>query len=164
MCPDRDDERDRDDRPSWREIDKMREQSAHRKEKPEFTKASPKEQASIRKEALNQAGALFSKKLSPRAQKALDELLDLQGQPNFEEKAKAYVDRYGLPDQWRYLLLMLDVHDPELFEQALSMMQEIYKEQPISNRAALKSKLSILSMTAPNGRIQGIARRIKSKL
>lgn len=159
----RDKDRDRDDRPSWKEIDKRRDKSPHRKEKSEG-RTSPKDQAWVKTAALKEAKAAFNKKLSPDAQKILDRIHALVGKEGFEEEVDLFIKKYGLPDDWRTLLVFLDHSDPDLFEKTASSMAETYKEQNMTDRRAFKTKLSILSNAAKSGRIQMLARKIRNRL
>ena len=95
-----------DDRPSWRERDKMRESSSHRRtEKPAF-EGSKKQQAWGRSLALKKANEAFGKKKDPAQLAAEEELNQAKDTPGFAEVAQRFFDAYGLTDDWRVQLVL----------------------------------------------------------
>ena len=99
------------DRPSWREIDRLRDRSRHGRQEPK-PPASQKQQEKIRQEALKQAEALFAgKQQRPEYKKALAKLEDQRATPQFLAAAENFLHDYGLPEDWRGLMLFLDYPD-----------------------------------------------------
>lgn len=163
MAAPRDNDRDRDDRPSWSEIDKMRDKSPHRKEKSDEV-LEAKERAAVKSMALKEAKSLFNGALSPNAKKAIDAIHKAKGKPAFAGLVDDFISAYGLPEDWGLLLVMLDHPDEEVFARIAGAMQEMYGDQSLSSRQGFKSKLSILSLTSSNSEIVALAGRIKGDL
>ena len=162
MSPPKDDY-DRDNRPSWSEIDKRKDKSSHRDNEPK-SKMSPKEQAWVKTAALKEASGLFDQKLSPTAKKLLDDIQKALGTEDFAKLINKYLNKYGLPGKWRHLLEFLDHPDPDVFLQITQTMAENYKSQPMVDRRSFKTKLSILSNTAKSAKIMRIAKKTKESL
>ena len=163
MAPPKDYDWNGDDRLSWRERDKMKDKSSHRKGTAS-DRPSPKQQAGMRKAALKSAKGLFNKKLSPDAQKMLDAIHDQMGKDGFVEAVDRFIKNYGMPEDWRTLLVVLDHPDQTLFEKAASAMAERYRQQSMTDRRSFKTKLSILSNSAQSSAVRQIAAEIREKL
>jgi hypothetical protein len=163
MPPYRDDENDREDRPSWSEIDKMRQSSSHRTEEKPEAKIS-KEQAWVKQAAQKEAESLFDMKLKPQAQALLTKILESQGQPDFPGMVDKFLKKYGMPIRWRALLAFLDHPDPEIFEQVILTMKELYPGQSMTDRRAFKTKLSILSNTTKSGQVRMLVVKVQKSI
>lgn len=162
MSP-RDQDWNDENRPSWREIDKNRGKSTHRKEEP-TDKLPPKQQAWVKSAALKEAKGIFDKKLSPDAKKLLEQIRSLKGKEGYDSAVIKYLNKFGIPEKWRVLLDFLDVSDAEVFSQLAGSMVSEYKDQPMTDRRAFKTKLSILSNAAGSAKIQRLAAKFKKKL
>lgn len=136
------------DRPSWREIDQLRDRSRHgrRESKPP---GGQKQQEKIRQEALKQAEALFSgKQQRPEYKKALAKLEDQRATPQFLAAAEKFFRDYGLPEDWRGLMLFLDYPDPAVMGEALQRLYHLAPSQSMTELQGLKGKLRTLSLTS----------------
>lgn len=136
------------ERPSWREIDRWRDQSRHgsKESKPP---GPGKQQEKIRQEALKQAEALFAgKQQRPEYKKALAKLEDHRATPQFLAAAEKFFQDYGLPEDWRGLMLYLDYPDPALMAEALQRLQQLAPSQSMTELQGLKGKLRTLSLTS----------------
>lgn len=134
------------DRPSWREIDQLRDRSRHgrRESKPP---GGQKQQEKIRQEALKQAEALFSgKQQRPEYKKALAKLEDQRATPQFLAAAEKFFRDYGLPEDWRGLMLFLDYPDPAVMGEALQRLYHLAPSQSMTELQGLKGKLRTLSL------------------
>ena len=91
------DERDNDQRPSWREIDQRRDRPQRREGVP---KRRAKTQAEwLRKLSLRQAEALFKgKQGQPEYQVALRNLEKAHGTKKFTQAAKKFLEEYGFQE------------------------------------------------------------------
>ena len=146
MTAQRNDDYER-DRPSWREIDRLRDGSRHQRpeEKP---RGSRKQQEKIRQEALKQAEALFAgKQQRPEYKKALAKLEDLRATPQFQAAAAKFLREYGLPEDWRGLMMFLDYPDATQMAEALTRLQQLAVAQSMTELQGLKGKLRTLSLT-----------------
>jgi hypothetical protein len=136
------------DRPSWREIDRLRDGSRHGRQEPR-TPASQKRQEKIRQEALKQAEALFTgKQKRPEYKKALTALDEKRATPQFLAAATKFLDDYGLPEEWQALVLFLDYTDPAVVGEAMSRLQQLAPSQSMTELQGLKGKLRTLSLTS----------------
>ena len=147
MTANRDDNYER-ERPSWREIDRLRDGGKHGRgeSKP---KSSPKQQEKIRQEALKQAEALFAgKQLGPEYKKALAKLEDQRATAQFLPTAENFLQEFGLPEDWRGLTLFLDYSDPAIIAEAMTRLQHMAFSQSMTELQGLKGKLRTLSLTS----------------
>ena len=147
MTANRDDNYER-ERPSWREIDRLRDgnRQGGGESKPQ---SSRKQQEKIRQEALKQAEALFAgKQLRPEYKKAMAKLEDQRATPQFLATAEKFLQEFGLPEDWRGLMLFLDYSDPALIAEAMTRLQQMASSQSMTELQGLKGKLRTLSLTS----------------
>lgn len=153
------------DRPSWREIDRRRDRPrSSRSDKPTKT-GSRWQQEKIRREVLRQAEALFAgKKGRPEYKKALAALEDQRTQPTFREAAAAFLAEYGLPDDWRSLLLFLDYPDPAVISEVLARLKELAPQQSMTELQGFKGKLRTMALTSRFPEIQQQAETLLAEI
>jgi hypothetical protein len=113
---------------SWREIDRRKDRS------PYAPKETPQDQVRSRrsewvmKKYRKEADKLFmGKKGTKKHQKAHNDLDRYHGTDQFETAVKAYLDQYGLPDDWSTLSLLLDYSDSKKVLEALAAMKDLYE-------------------------------------
>jgi hypothetical protein len=152
--------RDEDERDkiSWREIDRRKDRS------PYAPKETPKERERSRrsdwviKKYRKEADRLFmGKKGTKKHQKARNDIDRYHGTDQFETAVKAYLDQYGLPDDWSTLSLMLDYSDAEKVLQALAAMKNLYESRSPMEKQGFKAKVDILAMTASDSDLRDFA-------
>jgi hypothetical protein len=136
------------ERPNWREIDRLRDRSRHG-----WTEQKPpggrKQQEKIRQEALKQAEALFAgKQQRPEYKKAMAALEDQRATPHFLAAAEKFLKDYGLPEDWRALMLFLDYPDPAIVGEAMTRLHQLASSQSMMELQGLKGKLRTLSLTS----------------
>ncbi len=141
-----DDERER---PSWREIDRMRDHSRHvsgeRKGYQERTLRSDW----AKKQHLREAEKFFQGKKGTEAyKKAYAALHEKYGTPDFAATLKNFLDQFGLPDDWGTLLLILDFPEAKWVQEALAVMKDLYPKRSLLEQRGLKGKLKVLATTA----------------
>jgi hypothetical protein len=147
MVAGRDDDNER-DRPSWREIDRLRDGSRHGRSEPR-AKVNLRQQEKIRQEALKQAEALFvGKQQRPEYKKALARLDDLRVTPQFAAAAAKFFNDFGLPEDWRGLMLFLDYPEATVVTEALQRLSQLAPQQSMTEVQGLKGKLRTLSLTS----------------
>ena len=151
---------DRDDRPSWREIDSKRDRSSHREEK----RDEPKMAGWAKQQLVKQAEQLFEKKMTPEAETLHKEVRKAHGTKTFDKLASEYLEKFGLPDDWRTLLLFLDHGNEEVFRQVILKMRDELPNQNMTDKRSFKTKLSILSNAASNPKIARMADQMKKQL
>ncbi len=134
------------ERPSWREIDRLRDQSRHGRQEPK-PPGGQQQQEKIRQEVLKQAEALFAgKQQRPEYKKALAALEDRRATPQFMGAAEKFLEDYGLPEDWRGLMLFLDYSDPAVVGEAMTRLQQLASSQSMTELQGLKGKLRTLSL------------------
>jgi hypothetical protein len=79
------------------------------------------------------------------------------GTKKFNTAVKKYIKEYGLPDDWSTLFLLLDYKDVKIVRLAVEKLVSIMDDEPLNKKEGLKSKLSILAMTAEDDDVREIA-------
>jgi len=115
-------ERDRDDRPSWREIDKVRDRSPHsdqaRAPIARDTPRGQREAAAARAAAGQAMDALFAR--APDARAASEAALARASTAGEREAAlKGHLAAHGPPTGWEVLVACIDVKDEALVAEVL---------------------------------------------
>ena len=150
---------------SWREIDRRKDRS------PYAPKETPGEQTRSRrsewvmKKYRKEADKLFmGKKGTKKHQKAHSDLDRYHGTDQFEATVKAYLDQYGLPDDWSTLLLLLDYSDSQKVLQALAAMKDLYEARSPIEKQGFKAKVDILAMTSSDSDLRDFAEEMLKTL
>lgn len=149
---------DRDDRPSWRDIDKRKDRSKHVSEdRPDLAPKSPRKDWA-QKMYLKEIENLFKgKKGSKDHGIALEEIHQKAGTKKLNSAVKKYIKEYGLPDDWSTLFLLLDYKDIKVVKKAVAILKDMSKEEPLNIKEGLKSKLNIIAMTTPDDELKEVA-------
>ncbi len=134
---------------SWKEIDRRKDRSPYApKEMPQDRERSQRSQW-MKKHYRKEVDKLFmGKKGTKKHQKAREDIDRYHGTNQFEGAVKAYLDQYGLPDDWSTLSLLLDYSDAEKVLQALMAMKNLYEARTPMEKQGFKAKVDILAMTA----------------
>jgi hypothetical protein len=112
-----------------------------------------------------EADKLFmGKKGTKKHQKARNDMDRYHGTDQFEAAAKAYLDQYGLPDDWSTLSLLLDYSDASKVLQALAAMKDLYETRSPTEKQGFKAKVDILAMTASDSDLRDFAEEIVKTL
>jgi hypothetical protein len=153
------------ERISWREIDRRKDRSPHApKEMPEERERSRRSEW-VMKKFRKEADKLFmGKKGTKKHQKAHSDIDRYHGTDQFETTVRAYLDQYGLPDDWRTLSLLLDYSEAETVLQALSAMKGLYESRTPMEKQGFKAKVDILAMTASNSDLRDFAEEMLKTL
>lgn len=135
------------DRPSWREIDRLRDKSRHvrreeRKEKPERIDRWKTKRA---KEALERI--LKGKKGTLKHDKLYNKIHSSYGTENFVKNVKSYIENYGLPDDASTLMLIMDTKDEEIIMGAIDKLGTIYHDLTDRMKEDVRRKISIIKLT-----------------
>ena len=170
-----------DERPkkSWREIDKGREGSSHRK-----TRTDPGERAKERASKTaayskykNQLDKLWTgggelpdslkEKLGPasketEARKKL--LADLKSNPSPKTLANFVKEGHELPDDVRLLMSLLEVRDEPLLRTVLQRLKELILEGNKPNRALLGQRLTSIEVLAEDEETLEVVQELKQAL
>lgn len=158
---------DYDERPDWREIDRLKDKSRH------YGRASEKGQAKERlnadrwntgrrKEALDR---LFKgEKGTPEHDKFFNKIHKSYGTGSFLSHVKAYIEKYGLPDDVSTLLIILDAGDKVYAIDSMDKLKYIFNELTNRQKEDVKIKLSIIKMTNRSAEIREKAEEVLSAI
>ncbi len=158
---------DDDERPSWRDIDKRRDRSAHvrqeKKERPGGGRpgAGRYEQGRY-KEALEK---LFQgKKGTLEYQKLYNKIHKSYGSSTFLAHVQRFIQAYGLPEDVSTLLLILDTKDSATMLTAIDKLKEVFAGATAREKEDIRRKLSIIGMTDKSGDVRERAREVAEEL
>lgn len=158
---------DRDDRPSWSEIDKLKDRSKHAgREKSEVKQKQTAREDWAKKQYMKEIEKLFSgeKEETEEQKKARKNILQRYGSSKFNSAVDQYVKKYGMPRDWSTLMLMLDHRNATIVTKALEVLRERAHEGSDAEQEGFKSKVKIIAMTADNDELQGLAEEIAEEL
>ena len=161
------DEYDRDERPSWRDIDKKRDRSAHvRQEKKERQgggrPGADRYEQGRYKEALEK---LFQgKKGTLEYQKLYNKMHKSYGSSTFLPSVQKFTQAYGLPEDVSTLLLILDTKDPATVLMAIDKLKEVFVTAAAREKEDVRRKLSIIAMTDRSSDVKERAREVADEL
>ena len=159
MTPRHDSDDDERERPSWREIDRMRDRSRHVSR----GEQRPSKERSLRstwakKQHLKEADKVFQGVKGTKEHKAaVDAIHRAYGSGKFSSAVRRYLEAYGLPAEWGTLLLLLDYKDDEVLAEAIEKLRDLAPKRTPVEKQGLKNKLEILTFTAKSSRITSVA-------
>jgi len=162
MVPPHDDER-----PSWREIDRLRDRSPHtrRRERSESHLEKALRSKWLKERYLKEVEKFFSgKKGSEEHEKALKAIHRAYGTNRFNRAVKKYIEEYGLPEDWGTLILLLDHKDPGIVCQALEALKNLYPQKGLVEQQGFVSKTRVLAMTARQEEVREAAQSILEEI
>ncbi len=157
---------DEKERPSWREIDRLRDRSPHTRRRREETQVERALKNKWLKERyLKEVEKLFAGKKGTREhEKALEKIHKSYGTNRFNKAVKDYVKEYGLPEDWGTLILLLDHRDEEIVCGALRALKKLYPGKGPVEQQGFMSKVRVLSMTAKSEKVQEEALAVLDEL
>lgn len=150
-----------DERPNWRELDRKKDRSGFygRQEKGEkgAKKEGPKNrwQAGRVKDALDRL--FLGEKGTPEHDKLFNKLHSSYGSTTFLKHVKAYLEKYGLPDDSPTLLLLLDSKDEGIVTGTIEKLSGLYNTLQARQQEDVRRKLSILAMADKSKEVRGKA-------
>lgn len=161
------DDRDRDDRPSWRDIDRTRDRSSHTDQhKPIGGGGGGKPgadryyKAALEKAMKKRLDAVFADPERDGAARAVREAVTGAERT---EATGAYLDRYGVPEDFETLMSMAEVKDDAVFAQVVPPMAELWDEQPPTRRKVAKQLLQLRLMRVRDKEARKVAMEMISK-
>lgn len=182
----RDRNRDRDNRPSWRELDKKKDKSKHVNEERPGGKKQRKVSTgySQYKDQLDQlfntgeksemVKAMLEKKAgkealdrdkAPERQRLLRAVREALGERQLEESLDAFMAKYGdLPDDIEILSQALLHSSDPVKEKALRKISRYLDGHMLEKKALLVSRVKNLAMTGEDDAVVELAREVKRKL
>lgn len=159
MTPGRDSDDDERERPSWREIDRMRDRSRHvsrGEQRPSKERSLRSTQA--KKQHLKEAEKVFQGVRGTKEHKAaVDAIHRSYGSRRFSSAVRRYLETYGVPTEWGTLLLLLDYKDDEVMAEAIKKLKDLAPKRTPVEKQGLRNKLEILTLTAKGSRTTSVA-------
>ena len=104
------------------------------------------------------------KKGSKEHKAALNAIHNHYGTKKFASSVKKYLKKYGIPDDWSTLMLLLDYKDDEVLVQVIDALKDIAPERSRVERQGFKDKLEILAITASSSTIISLAEKVSREL
>jgi len=159
MTPRRDSDDDERERPSWREIDRMRDRSRHVSR----GEQRPAKERSLRtawakKEHLKEAEKVFQGVRGTKEYKAaVDAIHRSYGSPKFSSAVKKFLGTHGVPAEWGTLLLLLDYKNDDVLAEVIEKLKGLAPKRSPVEKQGLKNKLELLTFTAKSSRITSVA-------
>jgi hypothetical protein len=106
----------------------------------------------------------MGRKGTKKHQKARDDIDRYHGSEQFDTVVRAYLEEYGLPEDWSTLSLLLDYSDSEKVVEALAAMKNLYEARSPMEKQGFRAKVDILAMTASNSDLRDFAEEILKSL
>jgi hypothetical protein len=159
MTPRHDSDDDERERPSWREIDRMRDRSRHVSR----SERRPAKERSLRtawakQQHLKEAEKIFQGVRGSKEYKAaLDAIHRSYGSAKFSSAVKKFLEAYGVPGEWGTLLLLLDYKNDEVLVEVIEKLKGLEPARSVVEKRGLKNKLEILASTAKSSRVTSVA-------
>jgi hypothetical protein len=182
----RDRNRDRDDRPSWRELDKKKDKSRHVNEERPGGKKKRKvstgysqykdqldqlfktgEKAEMVKAVLDRKAGkeVLDREKAPERQRLIRAVREAPGERQLEESLDAFMARYGeLPVDIEVLTQALMHSSDPVKEQALRKISKYLDGHVLEKKALLVSRVKNLALTGEDDAVVELAREVKRKL
>jgi hypothetical protein len=165
MVPPFDSDSDEREKPSWRDIDRKRDRSSH-VSRDEHSRSEKSLRSTWAKEQyLKEVDKLFQGGKGSKEHKAARNAIhNSYGTSKFASSVKKYLKKYGIPDDWSTLMLLLDYKDDEVLVQVIETLKEIAPERSPVERQGFKDKLEILAITASSSSIISLADKLSREL
>jgi len=158
------DDRDRNDRPSWSEIDKLRDGTRSGRERRPRGAADEARARAASEQYVKEVDKLFSKEKGGAEAEALaGAVRDAHGSPELGPACSAYVAALGTPRDPGLLSIFLDSDDAEIMVPALERLLELHEAGELEVGAGLRSQLRILAQSFDDG-VAGAAEDLLERL
>ena len=165
MAPPYDPDSDEREKPSWRDIDRRRDRSRHVSRDETSRKEKSLQSGRAKQQYLKEVDKFFQGVKSGKEHKtALDAIHRHYGTGKFASAVKTYLKKYGIPDDWSTLMLLLDYKDDEVLVQAIEALREIAPDRSLLERQGFKNKLEILTFTTSSSQIISLAEKVSQEL
>lgn len=151
------------DRPSWRDIDNKKDKSSYSSgDKPKANKTAKAVVESAKKEYLKEINQMFSGiKGSKEFSEEFELLKKSIRKPDFVELFGTFEKKYGFPDDWDFLMLLLDRTEENFVTGAIERLLKQSITRKESTKNLFYQKLRLLEMTTTNNVILKYLKTIK---
>jgi len=161
MASSSDSNHDEREKPSWREIDRRRDRSRHVSRDERSRKEKSLRSTWAKEQYLKEVDKFFAGKKGGKEHKtALNAIHRAYGTSKFASSVKKYLQKYGIPDDWSTLMLLLDYKDDEVLQQVIEVMKVLAPERSAMERHGFKDKLEILSFTTSSSQILSLVESV----
>ncbi len=142
------------ERPSWREIDRLRDRSRHvrREERKERVERPDRWKTARAKEALERL--LKGEKGTLEHDKLYNKIHSSYGTKSFTKNVKSYIEKYGLPDDASTLMLIMDTKEEDIIGDAIDKLALIYNELPQKLKEDVIRKISIVKLVERSEKVR----------
>ena len=165
MAPPHDSDSDGSEKPNWREIDRRRDRSRHASRDETSRKEKSLRSTWAKQQYLKKVDKFFQGEKGGKEHKAaLDAIHQHYGSAKFASAVKKYLKKYGIPDDWSTLMLLLDHKDDKVMVQIIETLKEMAPERSPVERQGFRNKLEIISFTASSSQITSLAERTLGEL
>jgi len=165
MASSSDSNHDEREKPSWREIDRRRDRSRHVSRDERSRKEKSLRSTWAKEQYLKEVDKFFAGKKGGKEHKtALNAIHRAYGTSKFASSVKKYLQKYGIPDDWSTLMLLLDYKDDEVLQQVIEVMKVLAPERSTMERHGFKDKLEILSFTTSSSQILSLVESVLQEL
>ena len=153
------------EKPSWREIDRRRDRSRHASRDDRSTKEKSLRSTWAKEQYLKEVDKFFTGKKGGKEHKtALNAIHRTYGTSKFATSVNKYLQKYGIPDDWSTLMLLLDYRDDQVLAQVIEAMQALAPERSVIEKRGFRDKLEILSFTASSSQIISLVESVLKEL
>ena len=160
-----DSDSDEREKPDWREIDRKRDRSSH-VSRDEASRGEKSLRSTWAKEQyLKEMDKLFQGEKGGKEHKAaLNAIHNHYGTSKFTASVKKYLKKYGIPDDWSTLMLLLDYKDDEVVVEVIEALKTNMPERSLVEKEGYKNKLEILAIIASSSQVISLAETVLKEL
>lgn len=165
MVPPFDPDSDEREKPNWREIDRQRDRSRHVSSEPSSRQEKSLRSTWAKEQYLKEMDKLFQGEKGGKEHKAaLNAIHNHYGTSKFSASVRKYLKKYGIPDDWSTLMLLLDYKDVEVLVQVIAALKKVAAERSPVEKEGFKNKLEILTITASSSQVISLAEEVLKEL
>jgi hypothetical protein len=165
MVPPFDPDSDEREKPNWREIDRQRDRSRHVRSEPSSRQEKSLRSTWAKEQYLKEMDKLFQGEKGGKEHKAaLNAIHNHYGTSKFSASVRKYLKKYGIPDDWSTLMLLLDYKDVVVLVQVIAALKKVAAERSPVEKEGFKNKLEILTITASSSQVISLAEEVLKEL
>ena len=165
MVPPFNSDSDEREKPNWREIDRKRDRSRHASRDKSSRQEKSLRSTWAKEQYMKEMDKLFQGEKGGKEHKtALNAIHNHYGTSRFAASVRRYLKKYGIPDDWSTLMLLLDYKDDEVIAQVIEALKAFAPDRSPVEREGFKNKLEILSITASSSQIISLVESVLKEL
>lgn len=136
------------ERPSWREIDRMRDSARAREERRPRSEAAKARAGAATRQYLKQIDGMFSSDRGAEGGDLARAIREAHGTPALPGACRAYLEAHGAPRELSLLSLFLDAGDPEIVLAGLGGLHALVDAGAPELSRGQRTQLRILAQDA----------------